>query len=425
MKTINTAQVRSMNQHSVRRQLLSLHSATKAQLASATGLSPMTVGTLIAQMQQAGEVYEQEAVPSGGGRPSALYAYEKDFALMMIVFGYQKDNNNFICVRIKNLFGEVVASCESFVEDVTLERLEELMEQALTAGQAGAGLEEPAPGAPVTIAEQAVRGAKANGQLMGQKIRVIGFGLPGVERDGRIVSNDYASLVGIDLIDHFRQRYHAEVRFINDINSVVYGYYDRVKPLAACKTMELSPAVVGIYYPRLYYPGAGIIIDGKIYLGSQNFAGEVCRLPYVGPVAQAAVTRPVSQNSVAARPVDTEPECAQTNGSPAAACQFAEKPLPADWLAIDYGDREQVCACIAGHLSQICSVLAPERVALYGDFFAPEDAGRIGQLTEQLLEGRFHVQLDIVADLADDFERGLSVLMGDLMYRTVFGGEEF
>lgn len=62
---------------------------------------------------------------------------------------------------------------------------------------------------------------------------------------------------------------------------------------------------------------------------------------------------------------------------------------------------------------------------MYGDFFAPEDVGRISCMTEQLLEGRFHIQLDIVADLANDFERGLSVLMEDLLYRTVFDGDEF
>lgn len=399
MKTINTAQVRSMNHHSVRRQLLLLHSATKAQLAAATGLSSMTVGTIITQMQRDGEVFELDAVPSSGGRPSVRYAYEKDFALMMIVYGYQKADRNLVCVRIRNLFGEIVAACEQFMENVTLERLECLMDQTLEKGTVPAGTEVLAglkvpegtevpmgsevPAGPVTAAGRPMDRDESIRIRLREKVRVIGFGLPGVERDGRIVSNDYSELVGTDFIAHFRQRYGAEIRFINDINAAAYGYYDRMKPFSACEDMELSPAVVGIYYPRLYYPGVGIIIDGKIYLGSQNFAGEVCRLPYGGPGTL----------------------------------------YPADWLAINYGNREQVCACIAGHLSQICSVLAPERIVLYGDFFSPEDIGRISELTEQLLEGRFHVQLDIVADLSGDFERGLSVLMEDLLYRTVFDGE--
>ena len=214
-----------------------------------------------------------------------------------------------------------------------------------------------------------------------EKLRMISFGLPGVEEEGRIISNDYPRLIGTDFIAHFRQKYDADVRFFNDINAAVYGYYDRNRTLAGGADVKLSPAVVGIYYPRLYYPGMGIVIDGRIYAGRHNFAGEI------GSLLNNASER-------------------------------------ADWLTVDYADKQQVYSYIARDLFFICCVLAPERIVLYGDFLQEMDALGIQKAAEALLDGRFHITLEIGPEFEVDFDRGLRALTDDLLYHAVFMEEE-
>ncbi|MFR6333502.1 MAG: hypothetical protein ACLUOI_35150 [Eisenbergiella sp.] len=34
-------------------------------------------------------------------------------------------------------------------------------------------------------------------------------------------------------------------------------------------------SLVGIYFPRSFLPGAGLILDGSIYYGNSHFAGEM------------------------------------------------------------------------------------------------------------------------------------------------------
>ena len=392
MNTMNTSIMRNFNAHQVRRRLLSGKSATKASLAADTGLSTMTVGTIITQMEKASEVYALDVVPSNGGRPSVRYIYNRFYALGMIVYGYQKNSRNYFRLKILDMFGDEMVSQEKYIDDVTLEVLELFIDEGIKsaaqiyAGAAGSGkMPQDASAqdyAGIADTGKALRDAAASDYAdaaaqIREKIRVIGFGLPGVEQEGRIISNDYPQLIGTDFIAHFSKKYGAEIRFFNDINAAVYGYYDRNRPASGGVDIKIAPAVAGIYYPRLYTPGMGIIIDGRIYAGRQNFAGEIG-----GLLANAAE--------------------------------------PADWLNVDYGDWQQLCRYIARDLYFVCCVLAPERIVLYGDFLQGKEVSEIQKAAETLLKGCFHVELEIAPDFEADFDRGLRALAGDLLYQSVF-----
>ena len=62
------------------------------------------------------------------------------------------------------------------------------------------------------------------------------------------------------------------VLYENDVNATVCGYYGYHKA-------EGIQTVVGLYYPQVYAPGAGTMINGEIYKGGMNFAGEIGWLP--------------------------------------------------------------------------------------------------------------------------------------------------
>ena len=66
MKTANTLLIKEINLNIVRKQLLSLKTATKQQLAQLTGLSLMTVSSIISELIDNGEVVEGNWVKRGG-----------------------------------------------------------------------------------------------------------------------------------------------------------------------------------------------------------------------------------------------------------------------------------------------------------------------------------------------------------------------
>ena len=60
---------------SVRGALMARGRATRAELSADTGLSTMTIGKLLAVMEQRGEVSQDGTLRGGNGRPSTVARY--------------------------------------------------------------------------------------------------------------------------------------------------------------------------------------------------------------------------------------------------------------------------------------------------------------------------------------------------------------
>lgn len=332
----NSYSIKELNKKRVRDALRFMRKSTIYELSQETSLSVVTVKTVLEDLIAQGEVFEGHTVPSNGGRPSMRYHYNPEFRYGIVVYGYQKDNGNLIRLLVVNLFGESVRQIETIIENVQVSSFCRYIDAVLK--------DYPAVGA-------------------------IGFGLPGVEENGTITSNDYNGLVGDAFMDYYQKKYGVPVLFINDVNAAVKGYFSR-------QSTKDSLCTVGIYFPRIYPPGAGMVIGGEVYTGAHHFAGEIGHL------------------------------------------------LPGvDWTRINYTDAPILCKTVASLLAMYCRIVAPSQFILYGDFFADTLITSIKGYTQALLPQSFPVNVSFSCGFGRDVEAGMINAVLDLNCQTLFSEE--
>ena len=314
----DTGLMKKMNRKLIRAALKECKTATKPELSHRTGLSVVTVGSLLAELIRDGEVEEAGMAPSGGGRPGLSYRYRNDFRCALILYGHQRNNRNLIHVRVVDLAGKCLWRKDEYYDEITVSCFDAVLDEAV-------GL-FPQTG-------------------------LLAFGLPGEAVDGVITICDYERISGAEFLSRYSEKYGIFVLFENDINAMTYG---------CCGPDYEEGSVVGIYFPRLYPPGAGLVLDGKIYYGTGHFAGEIMKLP-----------------------------------------------VPVPWGEVDYSDREQVLKMLKAVLAVFCCVLAPRRLVLYGDFFAEDMESSLKSEGEKLLEGRYQMEIELKENLECDYEAGM------------------
>lgn len=241
MNTItgNSLVIKEVNINLVRIALKELGQTTKQQIASATGLSTVTVGTVLQQLISQNEAFEVELSSSSGGRPAHQFKYNADYAHALILFPVEANGVIKIHSVIVNLLREIIYKKDWTVLSVDLVAFEKIIDELL---------------------------------LSYPNIQSIGFGLPGAEYGGKVIVSDYKELLNVSIIEHFSSKYKKSVIMENDVNAAVIGYCKR-------KQISTESSVVYIYFPEHYPPGAGIFINGKLYKGKSNFAGEVSNIP--------------------------------------------------------------------------------------------------------------------------------------------------
>lgn len=306
---------------SVRAALLERGSATRAELAAQTGLSAMTVGKLLAVMELRGEVCQDELLRQNCGRPSIVARYRGDFAHFATVTVAQRGGESVFAFSVFNLFGERVHRDERAMEDVRPESFDGFFEAAASRGE---------------------------------RVRLAVFALPGEARGDSLFISDFEGLMYATLMPRIRARFGVETLFENDVNAAVFGHASGEEP---------APVRAGLYFPRRFCPGAGLVIDGRILHGHGSFAGEVTFLH--GPEA---------------------------------------------WAALDYGDEPRVCAMVLDLLTALACTVAPASTALYGDFFTDALVGRLGEGLRKRLRGQFDMRLMWQESIAQDMERGARML---------------
>lgn len=231
--------IKQINTETLRKVLRTKGQATKPELAEQTGLSVVTINTLIMDLVANKEVIENGNVPSGGGRPSMQYGYNYNYQCAVMIYSHQKNDKNCLSTCVVNLAGEELWKQDNYIEVVKVESFETVLDKAF---------------------------------MQYPNIGVITFGLPGEAIDEIITINDYSNIIGPDFIPHYKKRYKVPVLFENDINAMTYGYY-------RMHNHQISDSVIGMYFPRNHEPGVGLILDGNIYYGKQHFAGEIAAMP--------------------------------------------------------------------------------------------------------------------------------------------------
>lgn len=236
----NILEVKEANEKLLREIFLTRQYATKPELAALSGLSIVTVGSLVRDMLLRGEVIENGQIPSDGGRPSMQYAYRYDRKQAVIVYAYYlvgKDTVR-VCTFVVNLAGKRVWERTRDVREIVIESFTEDLDAA--------------------IAENV-------------NINGIYFGLPGEMVDNIMTINDFPALLGVEFYQYYQKRYSQDIYVENDINAMAYGNY-------RSHAGETEESLAGIYMPECFGPGAGFILNGAIYYGAGHLSGEIGRL---------------------------------------------------------------------------------------------------------------------------------------------------
>lgn len=228
--------IKEININLVRSQMLSGQEMTKPQLAAATGLSVVTIGSILQCLLDSGEVVESGSIPSNGGRPAQLYRCDPDQTHIAIVYCYEKEAVDTANYMVIDLFGKCLYRKE----------------------------QKFAPGE-INLSSFKVQLSE---MLAGDpKIILIAFGLPAVDLGGKIRC-DYEGLNQERFAEYYQKLYNLPVIFENDVNAACLGY---------CRIHQIKqqPALFYMYIPQKYCPGSALCIDGRIYRGYNNYAGEL------------------------------------------------------------------------------------------------------------------------------------------------------
>ena len=318
---VNKLDMKQSNALTVLWALRSCKTSTIKDLAQITGLSFATVCNILNGFVESGEVILGNMQSTTGGRPSQAYTFHAEYAYVLALSTRIRNGKNIISASVGNLYGEIVWQEEQNFDTIQLTSFESIIESSLQAYPS---------------------------------ICIVAFSLPGIERNGVILINDYTELVGISFTKHFQSKYQLSVVIENDVNTAVFGY---------ARKIEAVSVLVGIYFPRAFGPGAGTVIDKIILKGSCGFAGEVCLLP-----------------------------------------------IGIDWLTIDYENPKEVGPAISRLISIFCGTVNPDQVVLYGDFFNDALIDVIKQEIPNQAIGNIFPDIDYTSDLDNDIIAGLFAL---------------
>ncbi|WP_339851998.1 ROK family protein [Paenibacillus sp. FSL W7-1088] len=239
MKIANAYLMKEININHVRQVMKRVETATKPQLASLTKLSVVTVNSLVKELCDLGELFEDQTVPSNGGRPALTYRYNYDFSLALVMYINEKQGQDLITATVINLEDNMV-----FREEYTMP----------------------------TFDQKHFYEIIGNVLALHDSIKVIGIGIPGQTVNGEITVSSHRQLEGIRMTEDLEAQFGLPVIMENDVNAAISGY---------CAKQELDEdlCVIGMYFPTKYPPGMGIYLNGKVIKGKLGMAGEVKYLP--------------------------------------------------------------------------------------------------------------------------------------------------
>lgn len=226
----------------IRRVIREKGTATRSEIAGATGISVTTVRSLLAEMMDLGELESIGYDTSSGGRKAERYRFKPDryYGAAFCITGNQ------IHSLLINVYGEIV-------ETSSLEAPDDDYERAIT-----------------TCLDELVRQ---------KEIKSIGIGVPGVVEGSSFWSQNKQNyeLYKIPLGDNLASRYGIPVIMENDLNATAIGF-------GRCYAKEFpgeNPENINMAY--LHFEdgcvSAGFIAGGRIIRGCSNFAGEIGLVP--------------------------------------------------------------------------------------------------------------------------------------------------
>ncbi len=227
--------IKIQNLEKLRKIFLEKKSATKSELAEMSGLSVVTINSLVKTLLANNEIIEDKVIQPELGRPALSFRFNENVRLALVICMFENNRQDNVCYYVCNLYGETIYTVEE-ENKITTECFDNNIRKLL----------DKYP-----------------------NIKTIGFSIPGVEYDGRFIICDYPEL-NTEFPKIIKNKYNVDVFIENDINSATLG----------CYMANPVDSIIGIYLPSKYPPGSAICLNGSIVKGRNNLAGEIKYLPF-------------------------------------------------------------------------------------------------------------------------------------------------
>lgn len=223
--------------YGIRKYLLELGSATKAELSSKLEISFPTISKFLVEMEKEGEIISVGLDESSGGRRAKRYTYNSEYMHSLAIFLERTETK----YAIFNCLGEIKKQ-----------------------GKVPSVLGEDALHIMTSCIEKLI--------ITFPKISSIAIGVPGSVHNGKIIHMPgYERFHNFDMKKFYENQFSLPVIVENDMNAAVLGYHHQRK-------IKENPSLIYLYSGQ-NGPGAGIMINGDVVRGSTFFAGEVSYIP--------------------------------------------------------------------------------------------------------------------------------------------------
>lgn len=227
--------IKNMNIDAVRRALHRRGPLSKSELAYETGLSFPTISRTIDILTLSGELLEKGLDNSTGGRCAKIYTVNPLFSTFLLLRLEGREINWFV----NNLVGEKIDGGMQECKEGLLHAIDLLIEKM---------------------------------QVRYPQLGAVVLGVAGIINNGMvIILKDCEELWGVNLLTHIQDKFKLPTVVINDMKAAAAGYWSR-------HTSQPTGATVCMYLGKNGI-GTSIVINGTVWHGANEFAGEITYLP--------------------------------------------------------------------------------------------------------------------------------------------------
>lgn len=233
--------MKKVNNSLIKQVLRERGSATKAQITEDTGISVTTVRTLLEELIINKQIISLGLDTSSGGRRAERYTLNLNYNISLCFY----IKNEFINYALTNPLGDII---ENRIIKINKNNYKKSLEKFI------------------------------DEILQNNNITVIGMGVSGVVDKGNYFSGKgLTDWKKSNLGEYIKQKYNIPVILENDLNAIALGF--SLNYITEMKTLDMkSLNLVYIHFTEDGV-GAGIISNGQLIRGKNNFAGELGFIP--------------------------------------------------------------------------------------------------------------------------------------------------
>jgi hypothetical protein len=236
--------IRQRNLEKLSALLFRKRNAIKAEMAKDTGISVVTINSLVKELVKENIFLEGQSVQQKTGRPAVEYAFNYDKTHYLILSIQEKKSPERVrklevIVKVVNMDG---VEKISEVIDFPIIKLEALFD---------------------------IIGTYLKGNY---EIGKIGLSIPGKISKGVITSSWENVFNGWDIAKELTRITDIPIKIQNDAHIMTMGF-------CALNNLLTNESIVGIFYPEKSMPGITIFSNGSLIEGQKGLAGEAKYLP--------------------------------------------------------------------------------------------------------------------------------------------------